>query len=62
MTPRRLIKEEELLERFPMNSRQLRELRYLRKIPFVKLSSRLILYDPDRVAEAFARMEIKEVQ
>jgi hypothetical protein len=62
MTPRRLIKEEELLERFSMNSRQLRELRYLRKIPFVKLSSRLILYDPDRVAEAFARLEIKEVQ
>jgi hypothetical protein len=62
MTQRHLIDEKELLERFPMSKRQLRELRYLRRIPFVKLSSRLILYDPQRVAEAFARLEIKEVQ
>jgi len=58
---RRLITEEELLQRVPMSSRQLRELRYLRKIPFVKLSSRLILYDPEKINEALSRFEIREV-
>jgi len=61
MTRRRLINEEEFLQLFPITSRQLRDYRTLRKIPFIKLSRTVILYDPDKVAAALDRLEIKEV-
>jgi len=61
MSRRRLINEQELLELFPITSRQLRDYRTFRRIPFIKLSRTVILYDPERVAEAIGRLEIKEV-
>lgn len=61
MLRRRLINEEELLQLIPITSRQLRDYRTHRRIPFIKLSSRVILYDPEKVATALDRLEIKEV-
>ncbi len=57
----RLVQEPELLKIFPMKSRQLRELRYQRKVPYTKVSRTLILYDPAKVAAALERLEVKEV-
>lgn len=57
-----LITEHELLKRWPMSPRQLKELRYQRKIPFVKVSHRLRLYNPTKVAAALERLEVREVE
>jgi hypothetical protein len=56
-----LIEEEELLKHVPMTPRLLRELRYQRKIPFVRLSYRAIRYDLKKVMAAIERLEIKEI-
>lgn len=53
--------EEGLLQEVPFTSRQLVELRQKRKIPFIRVSHRVILYDVEKVKQALAKLEIKEV-
>jgi hypothetical protein len=36
-------------------------LRKRKAIPFIKVGHRTFLYDPDKVAEALNRMEVKEI-
>jgi hypothetical protein len=57
---KQLVKEGELLEIVRIPSRLLRDLRARRLIPFVKLNSKTILYDPTRVLEALAKYERME--
>jgi hypothetical protein len=60
--PREIINESQLLERIPgLTSRQLRELRLRRKIPYFAPSYRLRLYDPEAVLKALSRFETIEV-
>jgi hypothetical protein len=54
---KRLLKEKELLEVVRIPSRLLRDLRARRLIPFVKLNSKTILYDADRVLESLSKYE-----
>jgi hypothetical protein len=58
---RKLIAEDELLHHVPVTSRQLRELRFRRKIPYISLGHRTLLYDLDAVMRALEKLEIKEV-
>jgi hypothetical protein len=57
---RLLLKENELLEHVPINSRQLRELRFRKKIPYIPVGHRTLVYNLDAVLEALQRLEIKE--
>jgi hypothetical protein len=60
MTKRRLIGEAELLAEIPgLTTRQLRELRHRRRIPFYAPSYRVRLYDAEAVLKA---LEFCEVQ
>jgi hypothetical protein len=47
----RLVNEEELLEVVGLTSRQLKELRYRKVVPFIKIR-RTLLYDPEKVLDA----------
>jgi hypothetical protein len=55
-----LVGEKELLETVRIKSRLLRDLRRRRLLPFVKLSSKMILYDPEKVLAALERFERTE--
>jgi hypothetical protein len=48
---KRLVNEEELLEVVGLTSRQLKELRYRKVVPFIKIR-RTLLYDPEKVLDA----------
>jgi hypothetical protein len=54
---KQLVKEAELLQTVRIPSRLLRDLRARRVIPFVKVNSKTILYDPDRVLKALGEYE-----
>jgi hypothetical protein len=55
-----LVTESQLIKKIPaLNSRILRELRYRRKIPFVRLSYRRRLYNPARIIAALTQLEIQ---
>jgi hypothetical protein len=59
---RELLNEKQLLERIPgLTSRQLRELRFRRRIPYIAPSYRLRLYDPEAVVRALTRFETVEI-
>jgi hypothetical protein len=53
----KLMTEAELLEVVRIKSRLLRELRRRRLIPFIKLNSKTILYNPTRVLAALGKYE-----
>lgn len=55
-----LVKEVELLQVVRTTSRHLRDLRARRVIPFVKLNSKSILYDPAKVLAALEKYERTE--
>jgi hypothetical protein len=57
---RTLLTEEQLLERVPLTSRQLRRLREKRKVPFIKFGRRSIMYNLEKVVAALEKFEIKE--
>jgi hypothetical protein len=61
MKERNLVTAEELLTLFPITPRQLRELRFRRKIPYITLGHRTIVYEPAAVLAALRKLEIKEV-
>jgi hypothetical protein len=55
-----LLIESELIKRIPaLTSRILKELRYRRKIPFVRLSYRRRLYNPAKVLKALSKLEVQ---
>jgi hypothetical protein len=55
-----LVTEDRLLELIPaLTPRILRELRYRRRIPFVKLSYRRRLYDPKKIVRALRKLEMQ---
>jgi hypothetical protein len=55
-----LLTESQLLKQIPaLNSRMLKELRYRRKIPFVKLSYRQRLYNPEKIIRALTKLEVQ---
>ena len=58
---RKLVTEEELLTHIPITSRTLRELRFRRKIPYITLGHRTLLYDLEAVLRALNKLQIKEV-
>jgi hypothetical protein len=58
--PMELVTESELIKKIPaLNSRILKELRYRRRIPFVKLSYRRRLYNPDKIIKALTKLEVQ---
>jgi hypothetical protein len=57
---KQLVKEAELLQVVRISSRLLRDLRARRVIPFVKLNSKVVLYDPDRILKVLAEYERME--
>jgi hypothetical protein len=57
---KQLMKEEELLLVVRIKSRLLRDLRARRLIPFFKINSKTILYDPARVLAALEKYERTE--
>jgi hypothetical protein len=59
---RELLNEKQLLERIPgLTTRQLRELRLRRRIPYFAPSYRLRLYDLEAVLKALSRFETVEI-
>lgn len=59
---REILNEKQLLERIPgLTSRQLRELRLRRRIPYISPSYRVRLYDPEAVLRALTRFETVEI-
>jgi len=58
---RKLLTEEQLLGYVPITKRQLRELRFKRKIPYHALGHRTLLYDLEAVLRALDKLQIKEV-
>jgi hypothetical protein len=59
---RELLNEKQLLERIPgLTRRQLRELRYRRRIPYIAASARLRLYDSEAIIRALTRFEHVEI-
>jgi hypothetical protein len=62
MARRELTDEAGVLAALPgLSRRQLRELRLRRKIPYIRVSYRHILYDIERVITALERLELHEV-
>ena len=59
---RQILTEAELLERLPLNSRQLRELRFRKKIPYIVAGHRTLFYDFEAVLRALKKLEIKEAK
>ena len=53
--------EQELAELLNVPFAYVRKLRYAGKIPFLKLGYNTIRLNPDRVAEAIGKLEVKEV-
>jgi hypothetical protein len=60
MNSRKFVTSEEILNQLGCSSRHLANLRARRLIPFFRLG-RLIRYDPEAVARALAKLEVKEV-
>jgi hypothetical protein len=59
---KRLVNQEELLdEHVRIKRRQLRDFRARGIVPFVKINSKTILYDPDKVLAALEKYERKAV-
>jgi hypothetical protein len=55
-----LVTESELIKKIPaLTSRILKELRYRRRIPFIRLSYRRRLYNPERVLKALTKLEVQ---
>jgi hypothetical protein len=54
---KQLVKEKELLQVVRIPSRQLRDLRKDRKIPFLKIGSKTILYDVEKIIAALEKYE-----
>jgi hypothetical protein len=59
---REILNEKQLLERIPgLTRRQLAELRFRRRIPYIAASYRLRLYDPEAVIRALTKLEVVEI-
>ena len=54
---KQLVKEKELLQVVRIPSRQLRDLRKDRKIPFLKIGSKTILCDVEKIIAALEKYE-----
>jgi hypothetical protein len=58
---RHLLSKQELAIAFGVSPRTIDNLKAQRKIPFLRLSSRLVRFNLERVKTALARYEVKEV-